>query len=110
MPNDPKDEVSEEFVQGMRDRMTFSFYKYGPLRDAYPHKVNAIKSLKKRLEIYEETGNTEMLMDIANFAMIEYIAPAHENAHFEALTANEGPGRKWHAGGSATHRNNQGDR
>ena len=35
-------EFSEEFVKGMRDRMAVSFYKYGPLSEAYPHKVDAI--------------------------------------------------------------------
>jgi hypothetical protein len=54
--------------------------------------VDAIASLKKRLKKYEETGNTEWLVDIANFAMIEYMYPQHEQAHFRATDSHESPG------------------
>jgi hypothetical protein len=86
-------EFSERFVQGMADRMTTSRHKYGPVADAYPHKVNAIASLKVRLAKYEETGNTEYLMDMANFAMIEYMHPRHPRAHFKAEDSLQSPGR-----------------
>ena len=86
-------EFSETFVQGMRDRMVMSFFKYGPVRDAYPHKVSALESLHKRLEKYIETGNTEFLIDAANFAMIEFMHPSHPGAHFRPTDSNESPGR-----------------
>jgi hypothetical protein len=99
-------EFSEKFVEGMRNRMEVSFHKYGPIKDAYPHKVDAIKSLKIRLDKYEATGNTEYLIDAANFAMIEFMLPAHPEAHFEATDTNGSPGRKWQGGGRATQRAN----
>lgn len=89
----PNTEVSEDFVRGMRDRMAMSYFKYGPVRDAYPHKVNALESLRKRLEKYEDTGNTEWLIDAANFAMVEFMCPSHKRAHFKATDSNESPGR-----------------
>ena len=89
----PSSEVSETFIDGMRDRMAVSFCKYGPVADAYPHKVNALESLVARIKRYEETGNTEWLMDVANFAMIEFMHPAHKRAHFRATDASESPGR-----------------
>lgn len=89
----PASEVSEEFIQGMRNRMAMSYFKYGAVRDAYPHKVSALESLRKRLANYEETGNTEWLMDVANFAMIEFMCPAHHRAHFRATDSKESPGR-----------------
>lgn len=89
----PASEFSETFVEAMRARMGMSFHKYGPVRDAYPHKVNALESLRKRLERYEETGNTEWLTDVANFAMIEFMLPSHPRAHFRATEAKESPGR-----------------
>lgn len=73
--------------------MQVSFHKYGPVANAYPHKVNALESLHKRLEKYAETGNTEFLIDAANFAMIEFMFPAHPNAHFRATDSHESPGR-----------------
>lgn len=104
--NCPRSEFSQEFVDGMSNRMAVSYYKYGAIKDAFPHKVNAIKSLLQRLKSYEETGNTEYLIDAANFAMIEFLQPSHVRAHFTPTDASGSPGRKWHAGGPATQRAN----
>lgn len=92
----PPTEFSIPFIQGMLARMAMSFAKYGKIKDAYPDKVNAIDSLKLRLKKYAETGNTEFLIDVANFAMIEFIHPAHKDAHFKPTDTSESPGRKWH--------------
>jgi hypothetical protein len=88
----PDSEFSDEFAQGMYDRMAVSFFKYGKVADAYPDKVNAIESLKKRLSNYETDGNTEWLMDVANFAMIEFMRPRHSKAHFKG-TDGDNTGR-----------------
>ncbi|WP_254512238.1 hypothetical protein [Anatilimnocola floriformis] len=102
----PKSEFDEQFVQYMRNRMLVSFHKYGKVADAYPHKVDAIKSLELRLQKYAETGNTEYLIDAANFAMIEYMRPSHPEAHFEATDSSGSPGRVWQGRGAATQRRN----
>lgn len=99
-------EFSEEFVAGMRDRMVVSFYKYGPVAEGFPHKVNAVTSLTDRLRKYAETGNTEFLMDAANFAMIEFMHPAHPNAFFEGTDSDQSPGRRSARGGKVDHRGN----
>ena len=93
--NVPPSEFSAAFVQGMADRMAVSYCKYGEVADAYPQRVDAVASLKKRLERYEETGNTEWLMDVGNFAMIEFMQPRHPKAHFKATDSKESPGREW---------------
>ena|SRR5690606_18487134 len=87
-------EFSEPFVQAMRNRMIMSYHKYGPLRNAYPEKVDAIGSLRDRLSKYAATGNTEFLVDAANFAMIEYLRPRHPHAHFRSTDDDESPGRR----------------
>jgi hypothetical protein len=102
----PASEFSDQFVQGMYDRMAVSFFKYGKVADAYPDKVDAIASLKKRLDRYAETGNTEWLMDVANFAMIEFMRPRHPKAHFEGTDSHQSPGRETVAG-KTSHRNNR---
>lgn len=92
----PRSEFSEQFVQGMADRMAFSFHKYGPLTKNYPVPAHALDSLMDRLRKYEETGNTEYLMDVGNFAMIEFMRPAHPKAFFRPTDSNESPGvRLW---------------
>jgi hypothetical protein len=94
----PSSEFSQEFVQGMANRMSLSFLKYGRVMDAIG-KVDEIASLEKRLQKYKETGNTEWLMDVANFAMIEFM---HKGASaFRATDSHESPGLARTDGGKA---------
>jgi hypothetical protein len=89
----PESEYSLQFIQGMIDRMRMSYFKYGAVRDAYPHKVNALESMQKRLDKYMDTGNLEWLIDMANFCMIEFMASSHPSAHFKPTDSHESPGR-----------------
>jgi len=67
-----KTEYSQLFDNIRKNMMVMSYYKYGAMEENYKTEktIDAIGSLKKRLQKYEETGNTEFLADIANFAMI----------------------------------------
>ena len=80
-----KSEYSERFDKIRKEMMVMSCYKYGPLKDNYGNYkcMDAIGNIRKRLEKYEETGNTEFLADIANFAMIEFMCPSIPGAHYE---------------------------
>lgn len=91
-------QVSVAFVRGMAARMALSFEKYGDLRDAYPDKVDALNSLQLRLDKYAQTGNTEYLIDVANFAMIEFMRPLHRDAFFQATDADGSSGRVFQTG------------
>jgi len=87
----PASEFNEQFIQQMRTRMAVSYHKYGPMAEA--DRVDKLASLQVRLERYRETGNTEWLVDVANFALMEYTHPAHREAHFRATDSDESPGR-----------------
>ena len=88
-----KTEYSERFDILRKSRMEQSFYKYGLLRENYGNKlVSAIDNLEKRLQLYKETGNTEYLVDVANFAMIEFMFPQHKKANFDNLSFSPGLG------------------
>jgi hypothetical protein len=89
----PDTEYDVEFLQGMLDRMAVSFHKYGKVRDAYPHDVSALKSLQQRLDRYLATGNTEFLIDAANFCLIEFMRPSVEGAYYKPTDSDESPGR-----------------
>jgi hypothetical protein len=78
------DKEINDFIHKMRARIFVSHYKYGFMKDAYPHKIKAYEHINKRLDIYLETGNTELLIDVSNFSMIEFLYPSHVNKHFEA--------------------------
>lgn len=86
-------QVSCEFLRGMASRMAMSFEKYGDVREAYPARLHALRSMQVRLDKYQETGNTEYLMDAANFIMIEFMCPSREGAFFKATDSDGSPGR-----------------
>ena len=88
-----KTQVSEQFLKGMVARMEMSYFKYGDVSDAYPDKIDALESLKQRVKKYLDTGNTEFLIDAANFCMIEFMFPKIKGAFFEATDSDQSPGR-----------------
>jgi hypothetical protein len=76
MNNVLKQEYSEEFDKLRKNRVEVSFYKYGASRDNFASgRVDAIGSLELCLEKFKKTGNTEYLLDVANYAMFRYMYP-----------------------------------
>jgi len=71
--------------------MLTSFWKYGPLRDNTT-RCDCFKEARKRIREYRRTGNTEWLMDAANFLMMEFMFPKHRKAHFRPTDAHDSPG------------------
>lgn len=86
-------EYSLKFDELRRNRVEVSYYKYGPARRNFgTGNVQAIPTLELCLEKYKETGNTEYLCDLANYAMFEFMYPQHPKAHFRATDSNESAG------------------
>lgn len=93
-------EYSEEFDQKRKNAIIVSFHKYGPSKENFKKgMVDAIGSLKKNLKKFEETGNTEYLVDIANYAMFRFMYPqgnesyrptdSDQSAGVDGITINE---------------------
>jgi hypothetical protein len=78
-------EYSEEFDRIRKNMMVMSFYKYGPLVENYKNEktMDAVGNIEKRIQKYKDTGNTEFLADVANFAMIEFMFPQHEKKNYK---------------------------
>jgi hypothetical protein len=88
-----KNEYSDKFDELRRNRVEVSFYKYGPAKDNFSTgNVNAMETMKKCVEKYNATGNTEYLCDAANYAMFEFMYPQHPKAHFRATDSGESAG------------------
>lgn len=88
-----KTEFDEEFVQKMRNRMIVSYHKYGAVAiNAGKKLVDEMESLQMRINRYMATGNTEFLVDVANFAMIEYMYPSIKDACFTGTDSDKSPG------------------
>ena len=79
-----KTEYSERFDQIRKNMMVMSYFKYGPMKDNYDKfkYMDALGNIEKRIAKYKETGNTEFLADVANFAMIEFMYPSIPGAKY----------------------------
>lgn len=86
-----KSEYSERFDNIRKKMMVTSYYKYGALKDNYDKFkcMDALGNIEKRLAKYRETGNTEFLADLANFAMIEFMYPSIEGAKYTPTASGE---------------------
>ena len=86
-------EYSDKFDKLRKNRIGTSYFKYGSAKQNFGRGyVDAIGSLEKCLQKYKDTGNTEYLCDLANYAMFEYMYPQHEKAHFKATESGESAG------------------
>lgn len=88
-PMTPESEYSPAFWEAMKRRMGVSYHKYGPVASSFG---DNLQNIRVRIGKYIETGNAEFLVDVANFAMMEFLHPNHENAHFRATDDDESPG------------------
>lgn len=87
-----KRDFSEAFITKMKNAIEMSHYKYGYAGKTYPELAQAYKCIKERLELYEKTHNTECLVDIANFAMLEFLYPAFNDAAYQPTDSSKSPG------------------
>lgn len=85
-------DFSEEFVVKMKNAIETSHHKYGWASKTYPELAQAYKCIQERLDIYKKTHNKELLIDIANFAMLEYLYPAFEDAKYTPTDSKDSPG------------------
>lgn len=93
-------EYSKRFDELRQNAIIVSYHKYGPARENFQKgMVDAIGSLKKNLKKFEETGNTEYLVDVANYAMFRFMYPqgnesyrptdSGQSAGVDGITINE---------------------
>lgn len=85
-----KNEWNHEVDELCKNRMVQGFYTYGPRAENYgTGLVNARKQADKYLEMYDNTGNREKLLDAINLLRCEFDFSSHPNAHF-ADTSDRG--------------------
>ena len=87
------EEYSNRFDELRKNRVEVSFFKYGPARKNFrTGNVKAIPSMELCIEKYNSTGNTEYLVDAANYLMFEFMYPQHPKAHFKATDSRDSAG------------------
>ncbi len=79
-----KQECSDGFCELMDNRLVMGFLRYGPmLKDREPFKD--LQRARQCLDNYMKTGNTEYLVDAANYCRCEKLRSKHPNKHFHAI-------------------------
>ena len=75
----PVIQIFKMFAQTMLNRLYVGDLRYGPpdRRQLYASR------LYKEVEAYKKSGNAEHLLNIANYCVLEWIAPEHKNHHFD---------------------------
>ena len=61
-----RSEWSPEFEQLMRNRLAMGAMRYGRLHAVGKPAYDRVPSMARRLQQYAETGNLELLVDVAN--------------------------------------------
>lgn len=82
-------EWDDEFEQLMRNRLIMGAIRYGVIRGKNKPKYDRIKSMIKRLNKYNESGNKEYLVDVANLCLLEFVECHHPKAFFHAIDEND---------------------
>ncbi len=73
-----------EFERFMRNRLLMGPFRYGLMREPGKPRWDRVGDIVRRAEAYRETGNLELLVDIANAAMLEYVEGDHPNRHWRS--------------------------
>lgn len=82
-------EWSPEFEKLMRNRLILGALRYGRMgHRSIPKdkpKYDRCGSIRKRIKFFENTGNAEWLVDIANLALLMFEEHQHPNFHFNSV-------------------------
>lgn len=80
-----RSEWSPEFEILMRNRLIMGALRYGKLGVKPKQKYDRVNSIAIRLRKYQETGNLELLVDIANLCLCEFVEGTHPLRHWHAV-------------------------
>lgn len=75
---------SPRFEELMRNRLVMGALRYGLLHAPGKKQYDRVASVKKRVQLYAETGNLEHLVDVANECLLEFEESRHPQRHFGA--------------------------
>lgn len=77
-------EFNHAFIRLMQNRLiigAFRYGRFGPAKADY----DLLAGIEKKIVEYRTTGNTEALVDAANYCLLEFTYPHHPNAHFRPM-------------------------
>jgi len=68
-------EWCNDFEKMMRNRRVLGAIRYGKTNAPGKPKYDRVNTMRKKIDLYENTGNKEILVDLANYAMVEFQEP-----------------------------------
>ena len=77
-------ETNERFIQLMKNRLVMDAFRYGRMKDKEKGEYKLLESLKRKVSMYQQTGNLEYLVDASNYLLLEFTFPHVDNPHFSA--------------------------
>lgn len=80
-------EWSHRFEQLMRNRLILGALRYGALHTP-KRKYDRVAGAMKRLQQYQQTGNLETLVDVANMALLEFEEGTHPKRHWSDINGD----------------------
>lgn len=81
------EQCGDNFAALMDARLCMGWLRYGHLNKKQT--IPFMKRLDAKLALYKQTGNTELLVDIANYARLEFRTPMHKHAHFKPVDRHD---------------------
>ena len=82
-------EWSVDFETLMRNRLIMGALRYGRIGAKNKPKYDRVSSMIKRLTKFQESGNKEFLVDVANLCLLEFVECNHPNQHFNSIDDGE---------------------
>ena len=73
-------EWNAEFDKLAKGKMVLAAFRYGLLRNN--NAFDFIESMKKKIARYEQTHNLELMVDVRNYAMLEFCKPKYADAYY----------------------------
>ena len=91
--SDWHEDYSDRFDELRKHRVELSRLKYGRASKNFrTGNVDALATMQRCIDKYRKTGNTEYLVDAANYCMFEFMFPQVPGAHFRATDDSESAG------------------
>lgn len=78
-----KSEWNYKFEKLMRNRLIMGALRYNLLNEKVSY--DSITSIRQRLDLFEQDGNGEHLVDIANLALVMFTREDHLKFHFKSI-------------------------
>ena len=69
----------------MRNRLIMGALRYGQLGAEGKPTYARTNSMRNKLDEYDRTGNLELLVDIGNLSLCEFVESNHPNKHFHSI-------------------------